>query len=432
MSRSRKTLPAKLGILSHVLPPAPTGQAVVLYKLLKDLPKDDYCLITFEGDAPPVTDNATVRLEAHSHTLGPGARVTRKGKGARKADLSTLVSLVLTFLRRTFNLYRLIQRERIEILVPCTANLLDIPVGLAAGRLAGVPVVPYLFDDYIHQWRGKGRSLARLLESRLAPHAKHFIFANDYLADDYRKRYPAIPGTVIYNASEICELSDLETERALFPADEVSIVYTGAIYRAHYDAFRNLIRALGEIPNSDVKLHIFTAEPPNSLLENRITGDSVIHHAHVPQADVSQILRQADILFLPLSFDLPIREVIRTSLPGKTAEYLSVARPILVHAPPGSFISGYFSRNECGLVVDVPDPAALKEAIEALLGDADLQARLSARARKAALRDFDLRVLGEKFVSVFEEFPHEGTPRKCVGSSVAQAATDASAGPRLR
>jgi hypothetical protein len=50
----------------------------------------------------------------------------------------------------------------------------------------------------------------------------------------------------------------------------------------------------------------------------------VVRHPHIPQSRVAAILRQADVLFLPLAFRSPIQEVIRTSAPGKMGEYLAV------------------------------------------------------------------------------------------------------------
>ncbi|MDQ4023896.1 MAG: hypothetical protein M3217_00170, partial [Actinomycetota bacterium] len=70
------------------------------------------------------------------------------------------------------------------------------------------------------------------------------------------------------------------------------------------------------------------------------------------------------------------------------AEYLAARRPILVHAPADSFVSSYFRRHGCGVVVDRSDPAALAEALQWILGDAELRERLAAAAWKRACDDF--------------------------------------------
>jgi glycosyltransferase involved in cell wall biosynthesis len=128
----------------------------------------------------------------------------------------------------------------------------------------------------------------------------------------------------------------------------------------------------------------------------------VIRHPHIPQSEVPAVLRQADILFLPLAFRSPIPEVIRTSAPGKTGEYLSVRRPILVHAPGDSFVSWYFRDNRCGIVVDEEDPGALASAIARILDDETLRSEVSTHARRAAERDYGIEHAREAFLGLME------------------------------
>ena len=75
------------------------------------------------------------------------------------------------------------------------------------------------------------------------------------------------------------------------------------------------------------------------------------------------IQRNADILFLPLAFNSPYPEIIKTSSPGEIGEYLAGKKPILVHAPSDSFISWYFRKYNCGCVVDDDDSEKLAAAI---------------------------------------------------------------------
>ena len=69
-------------------------------------------------------------------------------------------------------------------------------------------------------------------------------------------------------------------------------------------------------------------------------------------------------------------------------EYLSVRRPVLVHAPGDSFVSWYFRANRCGIVVDGEDPGTLAGAIGRLLEDENLREEISGNARQAAERDY--------------------------------------------
>ena len=77
--------PPKTAIVSHVLPPSPSGQAVVLYRLLEGMPPDRYCLISrerYEGDArgdgvgsPREVDAARSGEEADLLVEAPGQEI---------------------------------------------------------------------------------------------------------------------------------------------------------------------------------------------------------------------------------------------------------------------------------------------------------------------------------------------------------------------
>ena len=115
-----------------------------------------------------------------------------------------------------------------------------------------------------------------------------------------------------------------------------------------------------------------------------------------------EVQQKADLLFLPLAFEAPFPGLIRTSAPGKTGEYLAAGRPVLVHAPPDSFLAWYFREHDCGLVIDENNPARVAEAIERLLTDSSLQQRLSANAWRRAEEEFSLQAARSAFARVMK------------------------------
>jgi len=112
------------------------------------------------------------------------------------------------------------------------------------------------------------------------------------------------------------------------------------------------------------------------------------------------IQREADVLFLPLAFNSPLSEHLRTSSPGKMGEFLAAGRPILVHTPPDSFTTWYFRHYECGVVVDENDPRALVAALSQLVEDSTLGERISLRAWERAQADFETTKVRARFLGV--------------------------------
>jgi glycosyltransferase involved in cell wall biosynthesis len=108
------------------------------------------------------------------------------------------------------------------------------------------------------------------------------------------------------------------------------------------------------------------------------------------------VQRDADILFLPLAFNSPYPDIIKTSAPGKMGEYLAAKKPVLVHAPSDSFISWYFRKYNCGCVVDEDDPEKLAQEIIRLLNDTQMHKQFSENAYSRAKDDFDLPIAQKK------------------------------------
>jgi glycosyltransferase involved in cell wall biosynthesis len=139
------------------------------------------------------------------------------------------------------------------------------------------------------------------------------------------------------------------------------------------------------------------------LEKNGICGPMIKYHQAVSHSEILTVLRNADILYLPLAFESPIPEVIMTASPGKTGEYLSVGRPILVHAPKGSFISWYFSRNGCGVVVDRNDIQQISAGMKKIVEDGGLRRDISTRARMMAERDFSAAEGSRRFLALLRQ-----------------------------
>ena len=324
--------PVKLAILSHVLPPSPSGQASVLYRLLRDLKPDDYCLLSSENYDPyTCKQNSGSRLPAQYFKLPMEFSLKQPVLFGLRL-VCNMVNSIIHLFQRAKNIACIVKKERCGAVVACSGDPINLPAGYLAGLLARVPFYAYIFDDYTYQWIQRNHKWwARCLEPIIIKGAMGVIVPNEFLKDEYRRRY-RIESTVVHNPCEISEKSGEDNIPWPVEESEIRIVYTGALYQAHYDAFRNLISAIEKSNQSNLRLHLYTAQAFEALEKEGITGP-VIYNDHIPQNRILDVQRSADILFLPLSFHSPYPEVIKTSAPGKMGEYLASGRPILVHAP---------------------------------------------------------------------------------------------------
>ena len=395
----------KVAFISESVPPAKTGQAMVLSRLLGGWSPADYCLISAQAPAAGTAG----ALAAKTYALGAPPLL---GRGYRYG---------LPYLREAYDLARgvraraaeigeVLRRERCDAVVACTGDLLDLPSACLAAARARVPFYAYIFDHYSYrEWREPARRFwAARMEPWVLRRAARVIVPNEVLRDDLRRRFNVEPA-VIYNSFDLTPYAGLDGGP---PAgDGARIVYTGDIYEAHYDAFRNLLDALGRPGLEGLSLHAYTPRTAEELARAGVRGDRLVLHEPRSPSEIPGIQRGAGFLFLPLAFKSPYPELVRTSATTKMGEYMAARRPVLVHAPEGSFVSWYFREHGCGVVVDRDDPVALARALAGVVGDEGLQRELIERGWERVRSDFRVESARERFAEVLSEGRGRGGAR---------------------
>ena len=399
----------KFALISNVLPPSGTAHAAIIYRLLRDLDPSTYCLLSSQDYSRPRSADYSGRLAGKYYYLQPLLKLFGKNDVPLPRSMKR-ITVGLRVLRRARAIARILKLEKCDAIVVCTGGneIVDFPAAYLASRLVGVHFYAYLLDQYSHMVSYVlGGSFLRTFERRIMKNSTAVIAPNEFLRDELRRRYQ-IEAVVIHNA---CDLSAYDSaprdqSEAEVVRDEVRIVYTGGVGPLHYDALRNLVTALdlragenGNVRGKRAKLHIYTAQPAEMCKREGIVGP-VEYHPHEHLSAMPAIQREADVLFLPLAFESPYPEIIKTAAPGKIGELLAAGRPILVHAPADSFVAWYFRHYDCGLVVDENDSTKLAAALTLVLTDALLRERLIKNARNRAEADFSVEKAKAQFADV--------------------------------
>jgi glycosyltransferase involved in cell wall biosynthesis len=366
----------KFAVVSHIVPPSYSGQAVMLYRILKKFNPEDYLIIASSNQDKNIV--STNILTCENLTIPLYKRIN---------SIYCFVFLKpLNFLRainqRSRELAKILKRyPNINTLVACTGDFIDLPACYMCAKKTKIKLVCYLFDDYVSQWTGFMGFLAWVIHRPIFRFSKSLIVPNEFLANKYK----FLNSKIVIVRNPINPSGNVN--KIEFTKNNFNIVYTGAVYDAHLDAFKSFVSCIKKIP--DARLHLYTAQPKKDLLKSSILTDQVIYHPHLRENDVANVLASADLLFLPLAFNSPYPEVIRTSAPGKMGEYLQSGRPTIVYAPKNSFISDFFRKNYCGVVVDEQNEQLLIEAIEKIRENKDLVKEIKKNSLKIA-REFDI------------------------------------------
>jgi glycosyltransferase involved in cell wall biosynthesis len=361
--------------------------------ILSRLHPSDYYLI---ASLPQQSNNNAFHLQSRLYSLPPEPS-SRFGI----QRIRNIANLFIGFLTRTRNLLPILRHEPTRAIVACSGDLMNIPAAFLASRLVHIPFYGYIFDDYVYQFTGNYRRFAKIFASLIFKHAAGIIAPNEYMCEEYRLRYGVRP-TMVRNPCDENELNKKHLISWPLSRDQIKIIYTGAIYHANYDCFRNLLGAMKILQEYPLELHIFTAQTRQQLSEQGLAGERIVIFTHVPYDDILEHQRKADILFLPLTFEPLISEVIRTSAPGKLGEYLASGRPILAHIPADSYVADYCERYDCAAIASQNNPTVLAREIKHIISDSNFRIRITNNALSRASIDFHPQQASEQLMRLLD------------------------------
>jgi glycosyltransferase involved in cell wall biosynthesis len=301
--------------------------------------------------------------------------------------------------------------------------------GDAAARLADLLDVPWIadlrdpwaLDEMLAYPSGLHRRLERRRMERLLSRADAVVMNTPEAAAQVRLAFPSLPADRVFAIPNGYDAADFARPAPTRTDDAFRIVHTGYLHtevrqevrsarlrrllggtlgdvdvlpRSHVFLLEAVRRLLRESPEEDLAVEIHLAGELTEDDEREIDLDVVHTHGYLDHARTVELMRSADLLFLPMH-DLPPGRRARI-VPGKTYEYLASGRPILAAVPDGD-ARDLLAEAGTALLCRPSDAHAMKEAIagrirarrdgDAPLGPVDpaLLARYERRALTHAL-----------------------------------------------
>ncbi len=395
---------AKVLIITNYAPPMPAGSPIMLGRLLENFPQHSYTLLTnrlslflktmkigqwlpcvyyFLGDSRAFTASKltqTKKLEQFTLSLSAAERLLPKA----------VIGLLDAFRIQAQAKHILAQEPHSAILTTSDMGTFLIG-GYLAARQARLPLYIYLFDLYAgNAYPLPVQLIARLIEPAMFQYATKIFVTSHHTQEYLQRKYP-LADTKFIISPHPAPILKCPTRKA---SPTKKIVYTGAIYWAQLPNLQDLVTATRNISGLHVSIHGPLKDEDFKTFG--LTGENIRTGALSHEQAVSAQC-EADILFLPMAFDGPSRDILETASPGKIAEYLMIGKPILVYAPPYSHIARYAKEEGFALVVDEPDPEKLRQAIETLLTDRHLCQRLQKQAQRVLQANHQIKPIQAQF-----------------------------------
>jgi len=296
---------------------------------------------------------------------------------------------------------KIIRDKKIGLMIAMTDGGTVLCTTYLLSKLTGVPYYVEFLDIYKENRLAPLEKLfAQFFEPILFRNAAQLIVTNQGTKEFYEKQYGVgkLPFVVIHNSTPGEPYEPLITPYD--PKPPYTILFSGSVYWAQLQGLQNLIRAVQEITDIDVRLDIYaTKNPQQRDLLTQISSPRIRVSTARPE-DMPRIQTEADILFVSLSWHTDCQPIIDTATPGKLSDYLIAGRPMLVHSPASSYLSRYAREEEFGEVVDEDDVELLKQAIRKLLTDIPYSKQLVENARKTFYKNHDTKLVARQFIEL--------------------------------
>lgn len=393
----------KFAIITPIAPPSQSGQAIVLFRLLKDLNPEDYIIISpqdYSKSERGSDISSTHKLQGKYFYLPSLSKsFLRLLLRLNKIRLSAFIRIYLKY--RTNKIIKILMAERCTGVIGCTADLIDPYCSFHASKKISVPFIFYTFDDYIDQWTNPTFFyFSKNFGPEILKGANKVIVPNEFLKKYYLENFEII-SEVIHNPVNINDYAEIKSEKNDNKGKKlINIVYTGAIYGAQMDAFENFLNAIELLNNEKIIVSLYSNQQCQDFILKH-NSPNIFCRGYQHSSLIPGIQKDADILFLPLAFNSEFsHNLVNTSSPGKMGEYLAAGRPILVHAPHDSFVNWYFRTHDCGFVVGENSSEVLANKIVELISNSTLREHLSKSSFQRAKEDFDEDIIKNKFYAI--------------------------------
>lgn len=143
------------------------------------------------------------------------------------------------------------------------------------------------------------------------------------------------------------------------PSHPMNMVYAGQLIYGRLSTVSILVAVLDEINSNgkQILLNIYTGTPVSDDVKKRLTEKgSVCFHAPVPYSQISEIIRDSDVVLFTETFEKKKKNIARLSFSTKLTDYLSSGKCVLAIGPGDIAPMEYLIENDAAITVaDVLD-----------------------------------------------------------------------------
>lgn len=286
--------------------------------------------------------------------------------------------LLLTARSRFRNLLYLCDDFKPEAILTVGAGFSYLTASALAEHLS-LPLHLIVHDNYLQtinlpEW---AYGWASLQFANAYKKAKSRLCVSPYMAEGYKKCY-GVDGDVIYP----CRAKDVPyfNEPPIHNNKSLVFAYAGSINSPGYTNALVLLSSILE--TFECQLLIYSSLTQQTIVQIGLNKNNIIVRPMISSSELIYTLRfEADVLFLPMSFDNEDRSNMEISFPSKLTDYTAIGLPLLIYGPDYCSAVRWARENpEVAEVVDKDVREDLELSVKRLITDSQYRYNLGVKA----------------------------------------------------
>lgn len=242
---------------------------------------------------------------------------------------------------------------------------------LIAAKLAKQYDLPLHFivhDDWVSSVSvvERFRQLAAQKFGEVYQQAASRLCVSPYMAEFYEQRY-GVKGDVLYPARGIdVPIFEHPSNRLNHHSNSLVFAYAGSVNSEGYA--NSLVQLASILEATGHSLVIYSPLTESSIQQLGLNKSHVSARSLIPAQKLIHTLREeADVLFVPMSFEKSDRSNMAMSFPSKLTDYTATGLPLLIWGPPYCSAIRWVNYNPgVAIAVEQPEIEYLSKAVEAL------------------------------------------------------------------
>lgn len=277
---------------------------------------------------------------------------------------------------------------------------------LTAATLAStynLPLHLIIHDDWVHanHLPAKLRGWAESEFQKIYRQASSRLCVSPYMVESYERRY-SLTGTVLYPSLGSTGLgfnTVYEKSSTRFPA----FAYAGSINsRGYARCISDLADTLKPFSGSVL---LFSPHSRQDLARMGLEKTNLVFNRMVPQNElIGRLREEADVLFLPMTFEEGLRKNMEVGFPSKMTDYTATGRPILIWGPKYcSVVRWALSNPGVAEVVSENDTGLLAHSVARLVSRPDYRSELGVAALEKGRQYFSHAAATERLYQALQK-----------------------------